>query len=332
MKAIGYSGTGPLTLFDAPMPEPGSHDLLVNVKAIAVNPVDAKIRSRVTPPDDAPKILGWDAVGEVVAIGSEVTLFQPGDRVWYAGDVTRSGCNAEFQCVDERIAALAPESLSDAEAAALPLTSITAWEMLFDRLRVPQGSESHERRLLVVGAGGGVGSMLVQLGRQLTQATVIGTASRDGSREWVSQLGAHHVLDHSRSLKSELERIGLSDVTDVASVNRTDQHYADLVAMLRPQGRLALIDDPAEALDIKLMKQKSLSLHWEFMFTRAMFGTADMIAQHRLLTDVAQLVDQGVIKTTVGENYGSITPENLERAHKAMATEHTQGKIVLAGF
>src|SRR5690554_3032624 len=314
------------------MPQPGPHDLLVNVKAIAVNPVDTKIRGRVTPPDDAPKVLGWDAVGEVVAIGSEVTLFQAGDRVWYAGDVSRSGCNAEFHCVDERIAALAPKTLTDAEAAALPLTSITAWEMLFDRLRVPQGSESHERVLLVVGAGGGVGSMMVQLARQLTQATVIGTASRDSSREWVLQLGAHHVLDHSKSLKSELERIGLPDVTDVAGINRTDQHYADLVAMLRPQGRLALIDDPEEALDIKLLKQKSLSLHWEFMFTRAMFSTPDMIAQHRLLSDVAQLVDQGVIKSTLGEHYGRITPENLERAHEAMKTEHTQGKVVLEGF
>lgn len=332
MKAIGYTGTGPLTVFDAPMPEPRAHDLLVNVKAIAVNPVDTKIRSRVTPPDDAPKILGWDAVGEVVATGSEVTLFKPGDRVWYAGDVTRQGCNAEFQCVDERIAALAPVSLSDAEAAALPLTSITAWEMLFDRLQIPQGSESHDRRLLVVGAGGGVGSIVVQLARQLTQATVIGTASRQQSRDWVLDAGAHHVLDHTQSLKSELERIGLDNVTDVASINRTGEHYADLVAMLRPQGRLALIDDPAEPLDIKLMKQKSLSLHWEFMFTRAMFATDDMIAQHRLLTDVAQLVDQGVIRTTMGEHYGRITPENLERAHQAMSTEHTQGKVVLEGF
>lgn len=332
MKAIGYSGTGPLSVFQIPAPQPGPRDLLVHVKAIAVNPVDTKIRSRVTPPEDTPKILGWDAVGEVVAVGSEVSLFQTGDRVWYAGDVSRSGCNAEYQCVDERIVALAPQSLSDAQAAAMPLTSITAWEMLFDRLAIPQGSDSHDRVLLIVGAAGGVGSMLVQLARQLTQATVIGTGSSAESREWITQLGAHHVLDHSTSLKSGLESLGLPDVTDVASINRTDQHYSDLVAMLRPQGRLALIDDPAQPLDIKLMKQKSLSLHWEFMFTRPMFNTPDMIAQNRLLTDVAQLVEQGVIKTTLGEHYGRITPENLERAHEAMQTEHNRGKVVLEGF
>lgn len=332
MIAIGYTANGPLTAFETARPAPGPHDLLVRVTAIAVNPVDTKIRSRVSPPADQPKILGWDAVGIVEEVGTEVSRFKAGDRVWYAGDVTRSGCNAEFQCVDERIAAIAPTSLSDGEAAALPLTTITAWEMLFDRLQVPQGSAASDRTLLIVGASGGVGSIMVQLTRHLTSATVIGTASRPESQQWVKSLGAHHVLDHSKSLVAELSGTGLSDVTDVAGINRTGQHYADLVTMLRPQGRLSLIDDPAEVLDIKLMKQKCLSLHWEFMFTRPMFKTADMDQQHKLLTEVAQLVDKGIIKTTLGEHLGRITPENLEKAHTLLKSEHTLGKLVLEGF
>lgn len=332
MKAVAYT-TGSLEDLTIDEPAPGAQDLLVRVSAIAVNPVDTKIRSRVRPEaGDPPKILGWDAVGEVVAVGDRVSRFKTGDRVWYAGDVTRPGCNAEYQCVDERIAAKAPKSLSDAEAAALPLTAITAWEMLFERLNLPRDDSGAKRTVLIVGAGGGVGSMLVQLARQLTSATVIGTASRPESREWVSELGAHHVLDHSRSLQEELQRADIADISDVACVNRTAEHYDSLVAMLRPQGGLCLIDDPAEPLDIMKMKQKSLSLHWEFMFTRAMFETADMVAQHELLTEVASLIDKGVLKSTLGEHFGRITAENLERAHTAMKTEHTTGKVVLEGF
>ena len=331
MKAVGYTD-GPLLDFDTAKPDPGPRDLLVAVNAIAVNPVDTKIRGRVKSEDGAPKVLGWDAVGQVAAIGAEVQNFKVGDRVWYAGDVSRSGCNAEFQCVDERIAARAPASLSDAEAAALPLTTITAWEMLFDRLQLPGGDEGAGRVLLIVGASGGVGSMLVQLARQLTRATVIATASRPQSKAWVERLGAHHVLDHSKPLQAQLAGTGLADITDAACVNRTSEHYADIVTMMRPQGRICLIDDPAEPLDIKLMKQKSLSLHWEFMFTRALFRTSDMSAQHTLLTEVARLLDKGVLKTTLGEHYGAINAANLERAHEAMKTEHTLGKVVLEGF
>lgn len=331
MKAVGYT-SGPLLDFETDKPAPGPRDLLVEVGAIAVNPVDTKIRARVTPDGDTPKVLGWDAVGRVAAVGDEVRQFKVGDRVWYAGDVSRGGCNAEFQCVDERIAALAPQSLEDAEAAALPLTTITAWEMLFDRLQIPGGDEAADRVLLIVGASGGVGSMLVQLARQLTRATVIATASRPESKAWVERLGAHHVLDHSKPLHAQLEATGVADITDAACVNRTEQHYADIVAMMRPQGRICLIDDPAEPLDIKLMKQKSISLHWEFMFTRPLFKTADISAQHELLSEVARLIDKGVLQTTLGEHFGKITAENLERAHEAMKTEHTLGKVVLQGF
>jgi zinc-binding alcohol dehydrogenase family protein len=332
MKAIGYTASGPLYQFETSTPSPAAHDLLVRVSAIAVNPVDTKIRGRVQPAADQPKILGWDAVGIVETIGASVSRFKAGDRVWYAGDVTRTGCNAEFQCVDERIAALAPSTLSDAQAAAMPLTAITAWEMLFDRLQVPMGAAAADRVVLVVGAAGGVGSILIQLARHLTSATVIGTASRAESKAWVKSLGAHHVLDHSRSLLEELKAAGVDDVTDVAGLNRTGQHYADLVTMLRPQGRLALIDDPAEPLDIKLMKQKCLSLHWEFMFTRAMFQTRDMDEQHKLLSEVARLVDKGIIKTTLGQHLGCISPDNLEKAHELLKSEHTLGKLVLEGF
>lgn len=331
MKAVGYTD-GPLLDFDSPEPAPGPRDLLVAVNAIAVNPVDTKIRGRVKPEGDVPKILGWDAVGRVTAVGADVTSFKVGDRVWYAGDVSRSGCNAQFQCVDERIAALAPTSLSDAEAAALPLTTITAWEMLFDRLQIPGGEEGAGRVLLIVGGSGGVGSMLVQLARQLTRATVIATASRPQSKAWVERLGAHHVLDHSQSLHAQLAGTGVADITDAACVNRTGQHFADIVTMMRPQGRLCLIDDPIEPLDIKLMKQKSLSLHWEFMFTRPLFSTSDMSAQHTLLTEVARLIDKGALQTTLGEHFGVINAANLERAHDAMKTEHTIGKVVLEGF
>jgi len=332
MKAVGYTGTGPLQDITMERPEPGPQDLLVAVRAIAVNPVDTKIRARVQPEEGSPKVLGWDAVGEVVETGKEVSRFSVGDRVWYAGDVTRQGCNAEFQCVDERIAAKAPVSLGDAEAAALPLTTITAWEMLFDRLRLPRGESGAGHTVLVVGAGGGVGSMLIQLARQLTAATVIGTASRPESRQWVELLGAHHVLDHSQSLKEELERAGVAGITDAACVNRTHQHFDDLVAMLRPQGRLSLIDDPAEPLDLMKLKQKSLSVHWEFMFTRPMFGTEDIVAQHELLAETAGLIDKGMLKSTMGEHYGEISAANLERAHQAMKSEHTVGKVVLEGF
>lgn len=331
MKAVGYTD-GPLLDFDAPTPVPGPRDLLVEVSAVAVNPVDTKIRARVKPEDGASKVLGWDAVGRVVAVGEQVKSFRVGDRVWYAGDVSRSGCNAQLQCVDERIAALAPKSLTDAEAAALPLTTITAWEMLFDRLQIPKGAVGADHVLLIVGASGGVGSMLVQLARQLTGATIIATASRPQSKAWVEQLGAHHVLDHSQSLQAQLASTGLADITDAACVNRTGQHYADIVAMMRPQGRLCLIDDPIEPLEIKLMKQKSLSLHWEFMFTRPLFATADMSAQHELLSEVAKLIDKGSLRSTLGEHYGVINAANLERAHEAMKTEHTIGKVVLEGF
>lgn len=338
MKAVAYYQSLPVDHADAlqdvelPAPTPGPRDLLVEVKAISVNPVDTKIRRNVAPEDGAAKVLGWDASGIVKAVGSDVSLFQPGDRVYYAGAINRAGANSELHVVDERIVGRMPAKLAFAEAAALPLTAITAWELLFERLQITQGNTDQGQSLLIVGAAGGVGSILVQLARQLTGLTVIATASRPETQAWVSQLGAHHVIDHRQPLSEELKRIGINQVTHVASLTQTDQHYAQLVEALAPQGRLALIDDPEQPLDIMQLKRKSLSLHWELMFTRSLFETADMIEQHRLLQRVAELVDAGTLKTTLGEHFGSINAANLRRAHALLESGTARGKIVLEGF
>ncbi|MFG0721818.1 zinc-binding alcohol dehydrogenase family protein [Pseudomonas sp. GLN_6] len=338
MKAVAYYHSLPADHADAlldvelPTPTPGPRDLLVEVKAISVNPVDTKIRRNVAPTDGAAKVLGWDASGIVKAVGSEVSLFQPGDRVYYAGAINRAGANSELHVVDERIVGHMPNSLPFAEAAALPLTAITAWELLFERLQITQGNADQGQSLLIVGAAGGVGSVLVQLARQLTGLTVIGTASRPETQAWVRELGAHHVIDHRQPLSEELKRIGIDQVTHVASLTQTDQHFAQLVEALAPQGRLALIDDPEQPLDIMQLKRKSLSLHWELMFTRSLFETADMIEQHRLLDRVAELVDAGTLRTTLGEHFGSINAANLRRAHALLESGTAKGKIVLEGF
>ncbi|WP_279045195.1 zinc-binding alcohol dehydrogenase family protein [Cedecea davisae] len=311
-----------------PRPQAGGHDILVEVNAISVNPVDTKVRAGYA--GGEPRVLGWDAVGKVVEVGEAVTLFQPGDEVWYAGSLTRPGSNSEYQLVDERIAALKPKSVDNAAAAALPLTAITAWEMLFDRLGIKENGSENDV-LLIVGAAGGVGSILTQLARKLTKATVIGTASRPESQKWATELGAHYVIDHGKPLTEELKRIGIKQVTHVASLTNTEQHYAQLIEALIPQGKFALIDDP-DALDVRALKAKSISLHWEFMFTRSMFTTSDIIEQHNLLTRVANLIDQGVLRTTLGEHYGTISSANLRRAHELLETGRAVGKIVLEGF
>ncbi|WP_313643628.1 zinc-binding alcohol dehydrogenase family protein [Pseudomonas sp.] len=335
MKAIVYNTPGlPIqdaqSLFehDLPKPAPGARDLLVEVKAIAVNPVDTKIRASRS--GDGPQVLGWDAVGIVREVGAQVSLFQPGDEVFYAGAIDRPGTYSEFHLVDERIVGHKPHTLDDASAAALPLTSITAWELLFDRLGV-QENGGDGQRLLIIGAGGGVGSILLQLARKLTHLTVIGTASRPETQAWVAELGAHHVIDHSASIALQLEQLKLNPVDYVISLTHTDAYLAQIVDVLRPQGKLALIDDPAH-LDIVPFKRKSLSVHWELMFTRSLYQTEDMIKQHQLLERVSALVDEGVIKTTVGEHYGSITADNLKRAHAVIEGGKAKGKIVLEGF
>ena len=334
MKAIVTSATSgvihdPRSLIDVelPTPVPGSRDLLVQVRAVSVNPVDTKVRARATA---EPRVLGWDASGVVLAVGPAVTRFKPGDAVFYAGALTRPGTNSELHLVDERIAGPKPTSLDDAAAAALPLTAITAWELLFDRLGVPQGG-GEGQHLLVVGAAGGVGSILVQLAARLTRLTVIGTASRPETADWVRGLGAHHVIDHAEPLAEALKRQGVAAVEAVASLTHTETHYPQIVEALAPQGRLALIDDP-KSLDITSLKVKSVSAHWEFMFTRSMFETPDMHRQRDLLERVSALVDQGVLRTTVAEHFGRIDAANLRRAHALIESGRARGKIVLEGF
>lgn len=341
MKAIGYLKSLPITdaesLVDIELEQPiaSGRDLLVKVKAIAVNPVDYKIRQNVAAEGDSHKVIGWDAVGEVVAVGEEVTLFQPGDAVYYAGDLTRPGSNAEFQLVDERIVGRKPTSLSDSEAAALPLTTITAWELLFEHLQVKQQTvgavEKTNEVVLVIGAAGGVGSILVQLAKKLTGATVIGTASREDSQAWVKALGADHVIDHRQPLVPQIEALDLQ-LSHVASLNATDSYFESYIEMLKPFGRIAMIDDPEQPLDITKMKPKSLSLHIEFMYARSMFQADDMIAQSQLLNAVADLLDQGHIKTTVGKHLGKINADNLKAAHAELEAGQSIGKIVLEGF
>jgi len=313
---------------ELPMPLAGPHDLLVEVRAVSVNPVDTKIR--LGAPVTEPRVLGWDASGIVRAVGSNVTLFKEGDEVFYAGSLVRPGSNSEFHTVDERIVGRKPSSLDFAQSAALPLTAITAWELLFDRLKVQEGG-GEGKSLLVIGAAGGVGSILLQLARKLTGLTVIGTASRAQTQDWVRALGAHHVVDHAQPLRPQLEALGLSSVDIVISLTHTDKHYDAIVDVLAPQGQFALIDDPA-SLDAVPLKRKSISLHWELMFTRSMFETADMIKQHELLNRVAAMVDAGALRTTLGEHYGVVSAGNLRRAHALIESGRAVGKIVLEGF
>jgi len=337
MKAVGYRQPLPISeaasLIDVelPDPKPSGRDLLVGVKAVSVNPVDTKVRVRMAPKAGETKVLGWDASGVVVAAGPEATLFKPGDQVWYAGSIARPGTNSELHLVDERIVGKKPMSLGFAQAAALPLTTITAWEMLFDRFGVQPGKRPTEDTLLIIGAAGGVGSILVQLARRLTGMRVIGTASRRETADWVLSLGAHHVIDHSKPLSAELKRVGIPAVTHVASLTQTESHFPQIVECLAPQGKFGLIDDPP-VLDIMPLKRKCISVYWELMFTRPVFGTADMIAQHRLLSEVAELVDAGVIRTTFGEHFGRINAENLKRGHALIESGRAKGKIVLEGF
>lgn len=333
MRAVAYrasEGSQALTDVELPDPVPAGRDILVEVRAVSVNPVDIKVHKSVRPPQGAWKVLGWDVAGVVVATGPDVTRFKAGDEVYYAGDITRPGGNSELHLVDERIVGHKPHSLGWAEAAALPLTTITAWEALFDRLEVRRAVPGASG-ILIVGAAGGVGSIAVQLARQLTDLTVIGTASRPETQAWVKDLGAHHVLDHSRPLSEEIGRLGIEAPGFVLSTTHTVDHLPEIVKVIAPQGRLALIDNP-QSLDIVPLKGKSLSIHWEFMFARSTFQTADIDQQGALLDEVSRLVDAGTLRTTLSEQLGPITAANLTAAHALIDSGKALGKIVLEGF
>lgn len=337
MKAVAYQIAGPLdrdaSLVDVTLEQPVARgrDLLVKVRAISVNPVDTKIRRNVSASSGDWKVLGWDAVGEVVEVGEAVTGFRPGDQVFYAGALDRPGANSEYHLVDERIVGHKPQSLSDAEAAALPLTAITAWEMLFDRLDVRRPLAGAANVILVIGGAGGVGSITIQLLRALTDVTVIATASRPETQDWVRKLGAHHVVDHRQPLAPQVAALGLGQPAFVFSTTETLDHLADIAELIAPQGRFGLIDDPS-TLDVMPFKRKSVSVHWELMFTRSLYQTADMAEQGRLLDEVSKLVDAGSIRTTVTEVLRPINAENLKAAHAVLESGKARGKLVLEGF
>ncbi|MGE0290467.1 MAG: zinc-binding alcohol dehydrogenase family protein [Bradyrhizobium sp.] len=337
MKAVGYQKSLPiedtdsLIDFETAKPEPKGRDIRVAVKAISANPVDYKVRKRAAPPAGEHKILGFDAAGVVDAVGPEVSLFKPGDEVFYAGSILRQGTNSEFHLVDERIVGSKPTSLSFAQAAALPLTAITAWELLFDRLGAVPGKSLDPRTLLITGGAGGVGSILIQLARRLTGLTVVATATRPESQQWCLDLGAHAVIDHGKPMKEQIEALRVPPVGLVASLTFTDQHYKAIVEFMAPQGKFGLIDDPPE-FTMSTFKGKAISVHWESMFTRSSFQTPDMIAQHHLLNDVSDLLDKGVLRTTLDQSFGKINAANLKRAHALLESGKSRGKIVLEGW
>ncbi|WP_137166364.1 zinc-binding alcohol dehydrogenase family protein [Salinimonas lutimaris] len=337
MLAFGYKQAsetpheGSIMPTNMAKPVPAGRDLLISVRAISVNPVDTKIRRTVSPQPDEFKVLGWDAVGIVEQTGHDCSLFNVGDRVFYAGDISRAGSNAEYQLVDERIVGKAPQRLNDAQAAALPLTALTAWELLFSRLQVPADEQGAGQSILIVGAAGGVGSIMIQLAKQLTSLNVIATASRPETRQWVKELGADVVVDHSHALDEQLARQGVESVDYVASLTHTDQHFEACVSILKPQGKFGLIDDPA-SISIGALKRKSISLHWEFMYTRSLFNTPDIQEQHTILNRVAELVDNQTLTTTLGEHLGVINADNLIKAHQIIESGKAKGKLVLEGF
>lgn len=337
MKAIAYRQCLPVTdprcLVDVDLPAPVAtgRDLLVRVHAVSVNPVDAKLRRNAPPGPEGLRVLGYDAAGVVESVGPGVTLFAPGDAVWYAGSRARQGTNAELHLVDERIVGHKPRSLDFAQAAAMPLTTITAWEALFDRLGLQLGRPADAGTLLITAGGGGIGSIAIQLARRLTGARVVATASRPESRAQAERLGAHLVIDHRQPLSEGLKQTGVRWVERIFSVSHTHLHFPEMARIVAPQGRICLIDDP-EPIDVRLLKARCASLHWEAMFTRSGFETPDMAEQGRLLDQVAALVDEGLIRSTHGETLGRIDAETLRTAHAMIESDRTVGKIVLAGF
>lgn len=335
MTAIGFrhhsalSEIDCLTDIEIPRPQPGPHDLLVAVQAVSVNPVDTKIRAGLVNVPDSVNILGWDAAGIVEAVGECVTLFKPGQRVYYAGTFNRSGSNAQFHLVDERIVGHMPETLNFAQAAALPLTSLTAWQLLFERLGIVPGKASDAGSLLILGGAGGVGSMLIQFARRLTGLTVIATASHQASRDRCLALGAHYVIDHRQPLVEQMRALAIPSVSNIAALSHTAEHLLELAEIIAPQGKIAIIDDH-DSLDITAFKAKSVSVHWEMVFTRPLYGTTDMIVQHQILNEVAALVDRGVLRSRVSHILSPFNAAQLTEAHRLVEVGGSPGKVVVA--
>ena len=338
MKAIGLYRYLPIdhpeSLLDLEIetPKATGRDLLVEVKAISVNPVDTKRRAPKDLVETTPKILGWDAAGVVKAAGPEAKLFKPGDAVFYAGSVIRPGANCEFHLVDERIVGRKPANLSFAEAAALPLTTITAWELMFDRMGISKTGEHAGRSVLILGGAGGVGSIAIQLAKKLAQLKVIATASRPESIAWAKGLGADATVDHTKPLPEQMAALGTPEVDYLLCFTNTDAVYPVFPKLVKPQGKIGLIVRVTKPVDLSILHDKSIAVCMEGMFTRSTFQTPDMIAQHELLNEAAGLVEAGVLKTTLKENLGKICAANLKRAHKLLEGGHVIGKLVLEGF
>ena len=339
MKAVGLTRYLPIdhpeSLMDIelPVPKASGQDLLVRVHAIAVNPVDTKVRKPKDKVESAPKILGWDAAGEVVEVGPDCTLFKTGDKVFYAGDITRAGSNAEYQLVDERIVGHLPQSLNYAQAAALPLTAITAWEALFDRLGIAlEPLKNKGKSLLIIGGAGGVGSIAIQLASKLAGLTVVATASRPETVQWIKKLGAHHAINHKLDLATQMQAINIAQADYIFCCNDTDAYFPVMAELIKPQGRICSIVETSMPVDLNLLKNKSAMFVWELMFTRSMFQTADMIAQHQILNRIAKLVDEGMLSSTLNKTLSPINAANLRKAHAQLEAGSTIGKIVLSGW
>lgn len=337
MKAVALTHylpiADPKSLFDIdlPKPSPDGHDLLVRVEAISVNPVDTKVRAPKPQVEPSPRVLGWDAAGVVEAVGPAVKRFNAGDEVYYAGDITRPGSNAQFQLVDERIVGHKPRSLSFAGAAALPLTAITAWETFFDRMGIDPGGANRGHSILIIGGAGGMGSIGIQLAK-LAGLVVVATASRPETREWVTGLGADHVVDHRQPLPPQLTALGFREVDYIANFSSTDFYWTVMAELIRPQGKIVCLVDNTAPLDLKLLKSKSATFAWEFMFARPKYRTPDMIAQGELLEEVAVMIDARKLRTTLTETLSPINAANLRLAHARLEAGQTIGKLVLAGW
>lgn len=338
MKAVALtrylSIDDPRSLVDVelPKPEPGARDLLVRVEAVSVNPVDTKLRAPKPQVEAQPRVLGFDAAGVVEAVGAEISGFKPGDAVYYAGDVTRPGSNAQFQLVDMRLAARKPVSLDFAAAAALPLTAITAWELLFQRMPYAFEGGGTGKTLLVIGGAGGVGSIAIQLAK-LAGFSVVATASRAETIAWCRSLGADHVISHRESLSLQLQELGIAAVDAALNLADTDRYWTELGELLAPQGHVGLIVEPKGELRLgDPYKMKCIGIHWEHMFARPRFRTADMAEQGRILARVSELVDAGKLRGTQTATLSPIDAANLREAHKRLESGTTIGKLTLSGW
>jgi len=335
MKAIGFKTSlsiekeDSFIAFETPIPTPEGHNLLVKVQAVSVNPVDFKIRQNSAKGTilETPKIIGWDAVGIVEAIGDQVSLFKVGDEVYYAGDITKSGSNAEYQLIDERIVGKKPKSLTIEQAAAIPLTGLTAWEILFDRIRIDPEKDKG-KTILIIGGAGGVGSIAIQLAKKVAGLTVIATASRPGSIEWCKQQGADFVVNH-KNLIDEVRNAGFQHIDFIVDFVDVNQYWNAIVELIKPQGHIGSISDPVENVNLRQLKGKSASFHWELMFTRSMFQTEDIIAQHHILNKLGDLLDNGTIQSTLKTTLNGLTVSNFKEAHKLLESGSTIGKIAI---